>query len=193
VASWAGASALVADPVMAAIERRRRPYDACITVWSQTPVLALHDRRRRSPVRGPSSNTWSSGNKGAQRRLRLPADTAALAASGRRKAGSLMTANRLLLVAIAELAFAGAAHAQGTDSHFASMGEQGFRRFAFLCRDQKAACDAAFRFGALVGADAAMRCALADDRIACFKKTMNSQEFMEEERKAITGQTDPKQ
>ena len=41
------------------------------------------------------------------------------------------------------------------------------------------------------GADAAMRCALADDRIVCFKKTMNSQEFMEEERKAITGQTDP--
>jgi hypothetical protein len=104
-----------------------------------------------------------------------------------------MTANRLLLVAIAEFAFAGAAHAQETDSHVASMGEQGFRRFAFLCRDQKAACDAAFRFGALVGADAAMRCALADDQIACFKKTMNSQEFMEEERKAITGQTDPKQ
>ena len=42
------------------------------------------------------------------------------------------------------------------------------------------------------GADAAMRCALADDRIAGFKKTMNSQEFMEEKRKAITGQTDPK-
>ena len=102
-----------------------------------------------------------------------------------------MTANRLLLVAIAEFAFAGAAHAQETDGHVASMGEQGFRRFAFLCRDQKAACDAAFRFGALVGADAAMRCALADDRIACFKKTMDSQEFMEEERKAITGQTDP--
>ena len=36
-------------------------------------------------------------------------------------------------------------------------------------------------------ADAAMRCALADDRIACFKKTMNSPEFMEEEQKAITG------
>jgi alpha/beta superfamily hydrolase len=34
-----------------------------------------------------------------------------------------------------------------------------FRRFASLCRDQNAACDAAFRFGALVGADAAMRCA----------------------------------
>jgi hypothetical protein len=56
-----------------------------------------------------------------------------------------MIANRLLLVAIAELAFAGAAHAQETDSHVASMGEQGFRRFASLCRDQQAACDAAFR------------------------------------------------
>ena len=104
-----------------------------------------------------------------------------------------MTANRLLLAAIAELVFAGAAHVKETDSHVARMGEQGFRRFASLCRDQKAACDAAFRFGALVGADAAMRCALADDRIACFKKTMNSQEFMEEERKAITGRSDPKQ
>jgi hypothetical protein len=77
--------------------------------------------------------------------------------------------------------------------HVASIGEQGFRRFTSLCQDQKAACDAAFRFGALVGADAAMRCAPAGDRIACFKKTMNSQEFMEEERKAITGQTDPKE
>ena len=37
-----------------------------------------------------------------------------------------------------------------------------------------------------------MRCALSDDRIACFKNSKNSQEFMEEERKAITG-TDPKQ
>ena len=103
-----------------------------------------------------------------------------------------MTANRLLPAAIAALAFAVAAHAQETDSHVAGLGEQGFRRFEFLCRDQKAACDAAFRFGALGGADAAMRCALADDQIACFKKTMNSQEFMEEERKAITGQTDSK-
>jgi hypothetical protein len=67
-----------------------------------------------------------------------------------------------------------------------------FRRFASLCRDQKAASDAAF-FGALVGADAAMQRALADDQIACFKKTMNSQEFMEEERKAIIGERDPKQ
>ena len=104
-----------------------------------------------------------------------------------------MTANRLLLAAIAALALAGAAIAQETDSDVASMGEQGFSRFASLCRDQKAACDAAFRFGTLVGADAATRCALADDRIACFKKTMNSEEFMEAGRKAITGQTDPKQ
>jgi hypothetical protein len=105
-----------------------------------------------------------------------------------------MAANPLLAaIAALALALAGAALAQETDSDVAGTGEQGFRRFASLCRDQKAACDAAFRFGALVGADAATRCALADDRIACFKKTMNSQEFMEEERKAITGQTDPKQ
>ena len=50
--------------------------------------------------------------------------------------------------------------------------------------------NAAF-FGALVGADAAMQRALADDQIACFKKTMNSQEFMEEERKAIIGRGTP--
>ena len=62
-----------------------------------------------------------------------------------------MTANRLLPAAIAALAFAGAAHAQETDSDVVSTGEQVFRRFASLCRDQKAACDAAFRFGALVG------------------------------------------
>jgi hypothetical protein len=37
---------LVTDPVMAAIERHRRAYDAFITVWSQTPVLALHDRTK---------------------------------------------------------------------------------------------------------------------------------------------------
>ena len=103
-----------------------------------------------------------------------------------------MTPNRLHPAAIAALAFAGAAHAQEIDSDVVSTGEQVFRRFASRWRDQNAACDAAFRFGALVGADAAMRCALADDRIACFKTTMNSQEFMEEERKAITGQTDPK-
>jgi hypothetical protein len=123
----------------------------------------------------------------------LMALASADAAAGRRQGGSQMTANRLLPAAIAALAFAGAAHAQETDSHVAGTGEQGFRRFASLCRDQKAACDAAFRFGATVGAEAAMRCALADDQIACFKKTMNSQEFMEEERKATTGQMDPKQ
>jgi hypothetical protein len=36
-----------------------------------------------------------------------------------------MTANRLLPAAVAALAFAGAAHAQETDSHIASTGEQG--------------------------------------------------------------------
>ena len=70
-----------------------------------------------------------------------------------------ITANRLLLAAIPALAVAGAALAQETDSDAASTGEQGFRRFASLRQDQKAACDAAFRFGALVGADAATRCA----------------------------------
>ena len=43
-----------------------------------------------------------------------------------------MTANRLLLAAIAALALAGAAHAQETDSDVASTGEQVFRRFASL-------------------------------------------------------------
>ena len=103
-----------------------------------------------------------------------------------------MTTNCLRPAAIAALALAGAADAQETDSDVASTGEQVFRRFASLCRDQKAACDAASR-RSIGGADAAMRCALADDRIACFKTTMNSQEFMEEERKAITRQADPKQ
>jgi hypothetical protein len=53
-------------------------------------------------------------------------DAAALATSGRRKAESLMTANRLLLTAIAALALAGAAHAQETDSDVAGTAEQGF-------------------------------------------------------------------
>ena len=103
-----------------------------------------------------------------------------------------MTANRLLLAAIAALAFAGAAHAQETDSHVASTGEQEFRRFASLCRDQKRR--ATLRSGSEHWWGPSRPCdALADDQIACFEKTMNSQEFMEEERKAITGQTDPKQ
>jgi hypothetical protein len=42
--SGRGAAASVPDPVVAAIERHRRAYDAFITVWSQTPVLALYDR-----------------------------------------------------------------------------------------------------------------------------------------------------
>jgi hypothetical protein len=43
------------------------------------------------------------------------------------------------------------------------------------------------------GAMRDINAATAEDHIACFKKTMNSQEFMDEERKAITGQRDPKQ
>jgi hypothetical protein len=46
VASWGSSSGSVADPVVAAIERHRRAYDAFITVWSQTPVLALYDRAK---------------------------------------------------------------------------------------------------------------------------------------------------
>ena len=46
VPSWAGAGALVADPVLAAIERHRRAYDAFMEVWEQTQVLALYDRAK---------------------------------------------------------------------------------------------------------------------------------------------------
>jgi hypothetical protein len=44
VPSWAGAGALVADPVLAAIERHRRAYDAFMEVWGQTNVSDLYDR-----------------------------------------------------------------------------------------------------------------------------------------------------
>jgi hypothetical protein len=44
--SWGAAGGSIADPVVAAIERHRRAYDAFITVWSQTPVLALYDRAK---------------------------------------------------------------------------------------------------------------------------------------------------
>jgi hypothetical protein len=42
--SWAGAGALVADPVLAAIERHRRAYDAFMEVWDHTNVSGLYDR-----------------------------------------------------------------------------------------------------------------------------------------------------
>ena len=48
-----------------------------------------------------------------------------------------MTANRLLLAAIAALALTGAALAQETDSDVASTGEQGFSRFASLAGIKK--------------------------------------------------------
>jgi hypothetical protein len=44
VPSWAGAGALVADPVLAAIERHRQAYDAFMEVWGQTNVSDLDDR-----------------------------------------------------------------------------------------------------------------------------------------------------
>ena len=78
-----------------------------------------------------------------------------------------MTANRLLLAAIAALALAGAAHAQETDSDIASTGEQVFRRFASLCQDQKAACNAAFRVRSFGGGRRghAMRSRRRSDRL----------------------------
>jgi hypothetical protein len=42
--SWAGAGALFADPVLTAIERHRRAYDAFIEVWGRTNVSDLYDR-----------------------------------------------------------------------------------------------------------------------------------------------------
>jgi hypothetical protein len=44
VPSWVGAGALVADPLMTAIERHRRAYDAFMDVWGQTNVSDLYDR-----------------------------------------------------------------------------------------------------------------------------------------------------
>jgi len=102
-----------------------------------------------------------------------------------------MTTNCLRPAAIAALALAGAADAQETDSDVASTGEQVFRRFASLCRDQKAACDAAFRFGALVGPTRPCGALSPTTVSLASRRTMNSQEFMEEERKAITGRRIP--
>jgi hypothetical protein len=41
VPSWAGASALVADPVLAAIERHRQAYAAFIEVWGDESLGSL--------------------------------------------------------------------------------------------------------------------------------------------------------
>jgi hypothetical protein len=41
---WGAASALIADPVLEAIERHRRAYDAFMEVWGQTNVSGLYDR-----------------------------------------------------------------------------------------------------------------------------------------------------
>ena len=41
-----GASALIADPVLAAIERHRQAYDAFMDVWAETRVSDLYDRAK---------------------------------------------------------------------------------------------------------------------------------------------------
>jgi hypothetical protein len=46
VAAWGSTNGSVADPVVAAIERHRLAYEAFITVWSQTSVMALYDRAK---------------------------------------------------------------------------------------------------------------------------------------------------
>ena len=46
VPSCAGASALVADPVLAAIERHRQAYDRFMGLWGQTDVSDLYDRAK---------------------------------------------------------------------------------------------------------------------------------------------------
>ena len=102
-----------------------------------------------------------------------------------------MTANRLLLAAIAALALAGAAHAQETDSDVASTGEQVFRRFASLLPGPKSGVRRCVQVRS-IGGGRRGHAVRSRRRPSCFKTTMNSQEFMEEERKAITGQTDPK-
>jgi hypothetical protein len=62
--SWAGAGA---DPVMAAIERHRRAYEAFITVWSQTPVLALHDRAKADEGAAAELRRFRVGREETQR------------------------------------------------------------------------------------------------------------------------------
>jgi hypothetical protein len=53
---WAGAGALVADPVLAAIERHQRAYDAFIEVWGQTNVSGLYDRANSEE--GAAAELW---------------------------------------------------------------------------------------------------------------------------------------
>ena len=41
---WGGISALIADPVLVAMQGHRRAYDAFMEVWGQTNVSGLYDR-----------------------------------------------------------------------------------------------------------------------------------------------------
>jgi lipase chaperone LimK len=50
VPSWAGAGALVADPLLAAIERHRRAYDAFMDAWGQT-TCQIYDRANAEDAR----------------------------------------------------------------------------------------------------------------------------------------------
>jgi lipase chaperone LimK len=57
VPSWAGAGALVAYPLLAAIERHRRAYDAFMDAWGQTNV----SRERGGPSGCPPTRGGRSG------------------------------------------------------------------------------------------------------------------------------------
>jgi hypothetical protein len=65
---WAGAGALVADPVLAAIERHRRAYDAFMEVWGQTNVSDLYDRAK--------ADQGAAAELGALRELEIAEETA---------------------------------------------------------------------------------------------------------------------
>ena len=61
VPSWAGAGALVADPLLAAIERHRRAHDAFMDAWGQTNVSDLRSRERGGPSGCPPTRGGRSG------------------------------------------------------------------------------------------------------------------------------------
>ena len=108
-----------------------------------------------------------------------------------------MTANRLLPAAVAALALAGAAHAQETDSDVASTGKKVFRRFASLRIPLPAPKSGVRRCVQVRSSGGGRRGHAVRSRRRPYRLLQdndeNSQEFMEEERKAITGQTDPKE
>jgi hypothetical protein len=48
--SWVAASALVADPVLAAIERHRQAYDLFMEAWGETNWATVYDRIKTDEV-----------------------------------------------------------------------------------------------------------------------------------------------